>query len=169
MTRQVVCFNVLCVFCSQDDLDVVHSLAADHAVQKDNDQAAKCRERGNCSFKSRDYTIAVLHYSQVKRIISKERSLPFQIILTDIPKTKDSAQLQLPFLFSLQGVCSAPPGSEQLSLCYANRSAALFYLQHYQVSSDHFQQIHEMLSHVFNELCNLQSLIIKLPSNSLRL
>lgn len=143
---------MLCVFCSQDDLDVVHSLAADHSVQKDTDQAAKCRERGNCSFKSRDYTIAVLHYSQVKKIISKERSLPFQIIVTDIPKT--SAQLQFPFLFSLQGVCSAPPGSEQLPLCYANRSAALFYLQHYQVSPYHFQQIHEMLLHVFNELCS---------------
>lgn len=75
MTRQVVYFNVPCVFCSQDDLDVVQSLAADHSVQKDNDQAAKCRERGNCSFKSRDYTTAVLHYSQVKIYQRKDRYL----------------------------------------------------------------------------------------------
>lgn len=150
MTRLVGYFNVLCVFCSQDDLDVVQSLAADHSVQKDNGQAAKCRERGNCSFKSRDYTTAVLHYSQVKIYQRKDRYLKkniyinafqttvtaFQIIVTDIPKKKKKTpQLQLPSLFSWQGVCSAPPSSEQLSLCYANRSAALFYLQHYQVSS----------------------------------
>uniref|UniRef100_H3DFG5 Protein-lysine N-methyltransferase SMYD4 n=1 Tax=Tetraodon nigroviridis TaxID=99883 RepID=H3DFG5_TETNG len=89
-------FNYTRALITQDDLDVVLSLAADHSVQKDKDQAAKCRERGNSSFKSRDYTTALLHYSQ--------------------------------------GVCSAPPSSEQLSLCYANRSAALFYLQHYQES-----------------------------------
>lgn len=62
----------------------------------------------------------------------------FQSIVTDIPKQKTAASF---LLFSCQGVCSAPPSSEQLSLCYANRSAALFYLQHYQVSSYHFQQI----------------------------
>ncbi|TWW75008.1 SET and MYND domain-containing protein 4 [Takifugu flavidus] len=89
-------FNYARALITPDDLDVLQSLSADHSVQKDADQAAKCRERGNCSFKSRDYTAAVLHYSQ--------------------------------------GVCSAPPGSEQLSLCYANRSAALFYLQQYQLS-----------------------------------
>ncbi|XP_051903055.1 SET and MYND domain-containing protein 4 isoform X2 [Hippocampus zosterae] len=31
-----------------------------------------------------------------------------------------------------QGVCLSPQSSEQLSLCYANRSAALYHLQHYQ-------------------------------------
>ncbi|XP_053187879.1 SET and MYND domain-containing protein 4 [Scomber japonicus] len=31
-----------------------------------------------------------------------------------------------------QGICFAPQSLEQLSLCYANRSAALFRLQHYQ-------------------------------------
>lgn len=80
-------------------------------------------------------------------------------------KTKESPQLHLACLFSWQGVCAAPPGSEQLSLCYANRSAALFYLQHYQVSSFDFQKIDEMQSHVFNKLCNLQS--FKLSSNFL--
>lgn len=75
MTRQGVGFNVLCVFCRQDDLDVVQSLAADYSVQKDNDQAAKCRESGNCSFKSRDYTTALLHYSQVKIYQRKDRCL----------------------------------------------------------------------------------------------
>ncbi|XP_061606711.1 SET and MYND domain-containing protein 4 [Phyllopteryx taeniolatus] len=35
-----------------------------------------------------------------------------------------------------QGVCLAPQGSEQLPLCYANRSAALFHLQRYQEALD---------------------------------
>jgi len=34
----------------------------------------------------------------------------------------------------LQGVCLSPQSSEQLSLCYANRSASLYRLQRYQVS-----------------------------------
>lgn len=67
VTMEAVLFNALCVFCSQDDLDIVQSLSVDHSVKKDSDQAAKCRENGNCSFKSRDYTTAALHYSQVKR------------------------------------------------------------------------------------------------------
>lgn len=33
-----------------------------------------------------------------------------------------------------QGVCFALPCTEPLSLCYANRSAALYHLHHYQVS-----------------------------------
>uniref|UniRef100_A0A3Q3ICY0 Protein-lysine N-methyltransferase SMYD4 n=1 Tax=Monopterus albus TaxID=43700 RepID=A0A3Q3ICY0_MONAL len=79
----------------QDDLDVLQSVSAGYLVQKDTEQAVKCRERGNSSFKTKDYTAAALHYSQ--------------------------------------GVCFAPQSSEQLSLCYANRSAALYHLQHYQV------------------------------------
>ncbi|XP_077401998.1 protein-lysine N-methyltransferase SMYD4 isoform X2 [Vanacampus margaritifer] len=35
-----------------------------------------------------------------------------------------------------QGVCLSPRSSEQLSLCYANRSAALYHLQRYQESLD---------------------------------
>lgn len=35
-------------------------------MQKDPEKSARCRERGNSSFKSRDYTAAALHYSQVK-------------------------------------------------------------------------------------------------------
>ncbi|KAG8008005.1 SET and MYND domain-containing protein 4 [Nibea albiflora] len=81
---------------TQDDLDFLQSICTGHSVQKDTEQAAKCRERGNSSFKSRDYTAAALHYSQ--------------------------------------GICFAPISSEQLCLCYANRSAALYHLQHYQES-----------------------------------
>ncbi|AWO99826.1 putative SET and MYND domain-containing protein 4 [Scophthalmus maximus] len=77
-----------------DDLDFLQSISATYSMQKDTEQAAKCRERGNCSFKTRDYTAAALHYSQ--------------------------------------GVSFAPLSSEQLPLCYANRSAALHHLQLYQ-------------------------------------
>ncbi|KAG7517056.1 SET and MYND domain-containing protein 4 [Solea senegalensis] len=83
---------------TRDDLDYLHSLSASYPVQKDTQQAANCRERGNGSFKNRDYTAAALHYSQ--------------------------------------GICFAPQSSEQLSLCYANRSAALYHLQHYQECLD---------------------------------
>lgn len=79
---------------TQDDLEIVQSISAGHSVHKDTEQAAKWREKGNSSFKSRDYTTAALHYSQ--------------------------------------GICCASQSSEQLSLCYANRSAALYHLQHYQ-------------------------------------
>lgn len=50
---------------SQDDLDFLQYISAGYPVQKDTDQAAKCRERGNSSFKTRDYTAAALHYTQV--------------------------------------------------------------------------------------------------------
>ncbi|KAK2828257.1 hypothetical protein Q5P01_019291 [Channa striata] len=79
---------------TRDDLDFLQSVSDEYSVQKNSQQAAKCRERGNSSFKARDYAAAALHYSQ--------------------------------------GICCAPRSSEQLSLCYANRSAALCHLQHYQ-------------------------------------
>lgn len=82
----------------QDDVDFVQSVSAGHSVHKDTERAAKSREKGNTSFKNRDYTAAALHYSQ--------------------------------------GICFAPQSSEQLSLCYANRSAALHHLQLYQESLD---------------------------------
>lgn len=44
----------------------MESISADYSVQKDEERAAKCRERGNSSFKTRDYREAALHYSQVK-------------------------------------------------------------------------------------------------------
>ncbi|XP_068601042.1 SET and MYND domain-containing protein 4 [Brachionichthys hirsutus] len=81
-----------------EDLHFADSISVGYSVQKDAEKAAKCRERGNSSFQSRDYAAAALHYSQ--------------------------------------GACFAPPGSEQLSLCYANRSAALYHLQRYQESLD---------------------------------
>ncbi|CAI5643320.1 unnamed protein product [Oreochromis niloticus] len=80
----------------QDDLDFLQQVSAAYSVQKDAELAAKCRERGNSSFKTKNYTAAALHYSK--------------------------------------GICFAPSSSEQLSLCYANRSAALYHLQHYQLS-----------------------------------
>ncbi|KAF7663005.1 hypothetical protein LDENG_00220730 [Lucifuga dentata] len=83
---------------TQVDLDFLQSISTGFSIQKDTEQAAKCREKGNSSFKTRNYTAAALHYSQ--------------------------------------GVCFAPQNSEQLSLCYANRSAALYHLQHYQESFD---------------------------------
>ncbi|XP_034746376.1 SET and MYND domain-containing protein 4 [Etheostoma cragini] len=91
-------FKCALTLTTQDDLDFVQSISAGHSVEKDAEQAARCRERGNSSFKTRDYTAAALHYSQ--------------------------------------GICFAPLSSEQLSLCYANRSAALYHLQHYQESLD---------------------------------
>ncbi|KAK5850854.1 hypothetical protein PBY51_001695 [Eleginops maclovinus] len=91
---------------TQEDLDFVQSISAAYSVQKETQQAAKCRERGNSSFKIRDFTAAALHYSQ--------------------------------------GICVAPLSSEQLSLCYANRSAALYHLQHYQ---DSLQDIDRALEH----------------------
>ncbi|KAM4726042.1 SET and MYND domain-containing protein 4 [Anableps anableps] len=82
---------------NQQDLDVVQSISAGPPV-KDAEEAAKCREKGNSSFKARDYKAAALHYSQ--------------------------------------GICFAPQSSEQLSLCFANRSAALYHLQQYQECLD---------------------------------
>ncbi|XP_038860967.1 SET and MYND domain-containing protein 4 isoform X1 [Salvelinus namaycush] len=78
----------------QEDVDFLSGISKDYPIQKDLERAARCRKEGNSSFKARDYTAAVLHYSQ--------------------------------------GVCHASLSSEQLSLCYANRSAALFHLQHYR-------------------------------------
>lgn len=91
-------FKCALTLTTQDDLDLVQSISAGHSVQKDAEQAAKYRETGNSSFKTKDYTAASLHYSK--------------------------------------GICFAPRSSEQLSLCYANRSAALYHLQHYQESLD---------------------------------
>ncbi|XP_063344375.1 SET and MYND domain-containing protein 4 isoform X1 [Pelmatolapia mariae] len=82
----------------QDDLDFLQQVSAVYSVQKDAELAAKCRERGNSSFKTKNYTAAALHYSK--------------------------------------GICFAPSTSEQLSLCYANRSAALYHLQHYRECLD---------------------------------
>ncbi|XP_041749327.1 SET and MYND domain-containing protein 4 isoform X2 [Coregonus clupeaformis] len=78
----------------QEDVDFLSGISKDYPVQKDLERAARCRKEGNSSFTSRDYTAAVLHYSQ--------------------------------------GVCHASLSSEQLSMCYANRSAALFHLQRYR-------------------------------------
>ncbi|XP_028322543.1 SET and MYND domain-containing protein 4 [Gouania willdenowi] len=83
-------FNLI----TEDDLDLVQSISAAFSVHKDSEKAAKCRASGNCSFKSKNYTAAALHYSQ--------------------------------------GICFAPQSSEEVSLCYANRSAALYHLQHFQ-------------------------------------
>ncbi|XP_040005626.1 SET and MYND domain-containing protein 4 [Xiphias gladius] len=91
-------FKCALTLTTQDDLDSLQSISARHSVQKDTEQAAKCRARGNSSFKTRDYTAAALHYSQ--------------------------------------GICFAPQSSEQLSLCYANRSAALYHLHNYQKCLD---------------------------------
>ncbi|KAM9846507.1 SET and MYND domain-containing protein 4 [Aulostomus maculatus] len=79
---------------TQDDLDLVEFISAGYSVQKCSEQASRCRERGNSSFKLRDYPAAALHYSQ--------------------------------------GICFATQSSEQLSMCFANRSAALYHLQRYQ-------------------------------------
>lgn len=78
----------------QEDVDFLSGISKDYPVQKDLERAARCRKEGNSRFKARDYTAAVLHYSQ--------------------------------------GVCHASLSSEQLSLCYANRSAALFHLHRYR-------------------------------------
>ncbi|KAM3868688.1 SET and MYND domain-containing protein 4 [Diretmus argenteus] len=83
---------------TQEDLDFLQGLSNRHSVQKISEQAERWRERGNSSFKTRDYTDAALHYSQA--------------------------------------LCFAPQSSEQLPLCYANRSAALYHLQLYQESLD---------------------------------
>ncbi|XP_040907574.1 SET and MYND domain-containing protein 4 isoform X2 [Toxotes jaculatrix] len=91
-------FKCALTLTTQDDLDFLQSISVRYSVQKDTEQAAKCRERGNSCFKTRDYTAAAQHYSQ--------------------------------------GICFAPQSSEQLSLCYANRSAALYHLQHYQECLD---------------------------------
>ncbi|KAM4620192.1 SET and MYND domain-containing protein 4 isoform 2-T2 [Polymixia lowei] len=100
----------------RDDLDFLRGLSKGYPVQKDSEHATRCRERGNSSFKTRDYTAATLHYSQ--------------------------------------GVCFAPTSSEQLSLCYANRSAALYHLQRYQESLDDIDRAlkHGYPSHLQHKL-----------------
>ncbi|XP_048093055.1 SET and MYND domain-containing protein 4 [Alosa alosa] len=79
-----------------EDVQVLSGIGTTYPVQKCAQSAGRCRERGNSSFKAKDYTSATLHYSQ--------------------------------------GLCHAPGDSEQLALCYANRSAALFHLASYQES-----------------------------------
>ncbi|XP_035289921.1 SET and MYND domain-containing protein 4 [Anguilla anguilla] len=76
------------------DLQVLCGLSEGFQVQKNPQSAGTFRERGNLSFKARDYAAAVSHYSK--------------------------------------GVCHAAQGGEELSLCLANRSAALFHLSLYQ-------------------------------------
>ncbi|XP_061752749.1 SET and MYND domain-containing protein 4 [Nerophis ophidion] len=84
---------------TRDDACRLGSACAGQAdVHKDAEEAARCKERGNASFRDRKYSDAALHYSQ--------------------------------------GVCFAPPSSEHLALCYANRSAALYHLHHYQEALD---------------------------------
>lgn len=55
-----------CLLRRHDDVMFLQSIAADFSVEKDSAKAGKCRERGNSSFKTRDYTAAARHYSQVK-------------------------------------------------------------------------------------------------------
>ncbi|XP_036381098.1 SET and MYND domain-containing protein 4 [Megalops cyprinoides] len=76
------------------DVEVLSGLSGVHQVQKKPQSAGRFREKGNLSFKARDYSAAALHYSK--------------------------------------GVCHATPGREELSLCFANRSAALFHLCLYE-------------------------------------
>ncbi|KAJ7997407.1 hypothetical protein DPEC_G00228660 [Dallia pectoralis] len=83
---------------STEDTEFLSSISNRHPIRKDPEQATRCKEKGNASFKARDYTAASLLYSQ--------------------------------------GVCHASMSSEQLSLCYANRSAALFHLQLYKECLD---------------------------------
>ncbi|XP_062391709.1 SET and MYND domain-containing protein 4 [Sardina pilchardus] len=89
-----------------EDVQVLSSISITYPVQKCAQSAGRCRERGNSSFKAKDYMAASLHYSQ--------------------------------------GLCHAPEDSEQLALCYANRSAALFHLACYQES---LEDIERALAH----------------------
>ncbi|MED6282850.1 hypothetical protein CHARACLAT_002569 [Characodon lateralis] len=109
---------------NQQDLDAVQSISAGYNVKKDPEEAAKCRERGNSSFKAKDYKAAALHYSQ--------------------------------------GICFAPQSSEQLSLCHANRSAALCHLQHYQESLDDIDRALKSgyPSHLSNKLKDRRTLCL---------
>ncbi|XP_074529128.1 SET and MYND domain-containing protein 4 [Halichoeres trimaculatus] len=110
---------------TKDDLDILQSISAGHSVRKDTEQAAKWREKGNSSFKSRDYTSAALHYSQ--------------------------------------GICCASQSSEQLSLCYANRSAALYHLQHYQETLEDIDRAlkNNYPSHLLHKLEERRTLCLK--------
>ncbi|XP_028839708.1 protein-lysine N-methyltransferase SMYD4 isoform X2 [Denticeps clupeoides] len=56
-------------------------------------------------------------------------------------KSKDYSSAVLQYS---RGVCYAPAGSEQLALCYANRSAALFHLCHYK---ECLEDINRALAH----------------------
>ncbi|RVE63979.1 hypothetical protein OJAV_G00141670 [Oryzias javanicus] len=51
-----------------------------------------------------------------------------------------AADYKVATLHYSQGVCFAPGSSEQLSLCYANRSAALYRLKHYQDCLDDIER-----------------------------
>ncbi|XP_053703023.1 SET and MYND domain-containing protein 4 isoform X2 [Synchiropus splendidus] len=98
------------------DVQELDDISAGFRADKDAGQAAASRERGNSSFQARDYTAAALHYSQVRSAAWVR-----------------SAKI-MPVCF--QGICLAPQGSPQLSLCFANRSAALHRLRRYQESLD---------------------------------
>uniref|UniRef100_A0A4W5MCK1 Protein-lysine N-methyltransferase SMYD4 n=1 Tax=Hucho hucho TaxID=62062 RepID=A0A4W5MCK1_9TELE len=114
---------------SQEDVDFLSGISKDYPVQKDLERAARCRKEGNSSFKARDYTAAVRHYSQ--------------------------------------GVCHASLSSEQLSLCYANRSAALFHLQRYRECLEDTDRAlhHGYPSHLKHKLQDRQAMCLNHLSN----
>ncbi|KAM8898434.1 SET and MYND domain-containing protein 4 isoform 2-T2 [Spinachia spinachia] len=125
-------FKCTLTLTTQDDLDFVESISPGYSVEKDAELAAKCRERGNSSFKTRDYPAAALHYSQ--------------------------------------GICLAPHGSDQVPLCYANRSAALHHLQHYQESVDDMDHAvkNSYPSHLLHKLEGRRTSCLKHLSVALR-
>ncbi|KAM9788504.1 LOW QUALITY PROTEIN: SET and MYND domain-containing protein 4 [Neosynchiropus ocellatus] len=109
-------FRCASALTAEQDVEEMDSISAGFRADKDADQAAASRESGNSSFKARNYSAAALHYSQVR----------------SSPGTQSTPLI----LIGFQGICLAPKGSPQLSLCFANRSAALYHLHRYQESLD---------------------------------
>ncbi|XP_022536643.2 SET and MYND domain-containing protein 4 isoform X1 [Astyanax mexicanus] len=85
-----------------EDLKALSRISESFPVRKSAECSVRFRERGNLSFKVKDYTAAALCYSR--------------------------------------GVCHARKNTEPLSLCYANRSAALFHLGHYSKCMEDIQR-----------------------------
>ncbi|XP_046717642.1 SET and MYND domain-containing protein 4 isoform X3 [Silurus meridionalis] len=109
-----------------EDLEALSRISEKNPVKKSSECAARFREQGNVSFKEKDYTSAGLYYTQVQNNVKARKTTP------------PSGQVLC--LTTAEGVCHAEKNTEELSLCYANRSAALFHLGLYTKCLEDIQQ-----------------------------
>ncbi|KAL4608447.1 SET and MYND domain-containing protein 4 [Arapaima gigas] len=106
------------------DVAFLSHVSKGYQRQKDSGLAGALRERGNASFRTRDYATAARYYSQ--------------------------------------GVCNAAFDSDQLALCYANRSAALFHLHLYRESLEDIRRAldHDYPAHLQQKLLERRQLCL---------
>jgi len=65
--------NILNTFChcpyfSPEDLNTFSRISEKYSVKKSPERASEFRQQGNLSFKVKDYTVAALYYSKVRKL-----------------------------------------------------------------------------------------------------